>query len=141
MITRILLALSSPVRFRPAARWTINLAAHLNAHLFVVYLLPADTDSDRTGPEELKTGRIRKHSSEEETAWQVLYEIEDQSFNQNVRVSLLLEPGEPLARLTQLCESYRIDLLVVSAEDAFSPEHLLRHSRKPVVFFKSDKED
>ncbi|MEO0009558.1 MAG: universal stress protein [candidate division WOR-3 bacterium] len=141
MINRILLALSSPVRFRPAARWTVSLAARLNAHLFAVYLLPADTGSDRTGPEELRTNRIRKHSSEEEKAWQVLYEIEDQSFNQNVRVSLLLETGEPLARLAQLCESYRIDLLVVSAETPFSPEHLLRHSQKPVVFFKTDKEE
>lgn len=141
MINRILLALSSPVRFRPAARWTVDLAARLNAHLFAVYLLPADNGLDHAGLKELRTGRIRKHSSEEEKAWQVLYEIEDQSFNQNVRVSLLLETGEPLARLVQLCESYRIDLLVLSAETPFSPEHLLRHSPKPVVFFKTDKEE
>lgn len=134
MINRILLVLSSPVRYKPAARWTINIATHLNAQLFVLYFLPGVR-------REPTAGRDRKNSSEEERAWQVLYEIEDQAFSQNVRISLLLETGELLTSLNQLCESYGIDLVVVNAESIQSPEQLLRHSPRPVVFFKTDKEE
>jgi nucleotide-binding universal stress UspA family protein len=130
MIRRLLLGISDPTHFRPLARWTIELAASLSAQLLAVYFLP-----------EEKNKKMVKNSTLEEKAWQVLYQIEDQAFERDVRISLLIETGDQLERLCNLCQSYQVDLVVVSAESGPSPEKLLGHSPKPVIFYKSDKEE
>jgi nucleotide-binding universal stress UspA family protein len=140
MIQRILLAINDPMRFRTIARWTIELAASCSAHLLVVYFLPDGNLMANISQTELKNKKIRKNSSQEEIAWQVLYHIEDEAFEQNVRISLIIETGEQFERLKELCNSYQIDLLVVSAESSQNVEKLIQYSPKPVIFFKSDKE-
>ncbi|MGB9742081.1 MAG: universal stress protein [candidate division WOR-3 bacterium] len=129
MIKRILLAISDPANFQPLARWTIELAAACSAQVLAAYFLP-----------EAPNKKTVKKSSSEEKAWQVLYQIEDKAFEQNVRISLLIETGDLLERLGDLCRSYQIDLLVVSAAFGPPPEKLLRQAPKPVIFYQSDKE-
>jgi hypothetical protein len=75
-------------------------------------------------------------SDVEERAWGLLYEIEDDAFQQNVRISLLLEPGEPLPRLVSLSSSYDAELIVASADCRLTISELVRQSSRPVVFVK-----
>lgn len=141
MIQRILLALSAPTRFRSLANWTIKLAARFSAQLFAVYFLPDYKLPGESPGQEKKFPISRKPSIQEEKAWQVLYQIEDEAFEHNIRISLILEIGDQFERLRELCHSYQIDLVVVSAESTLPLEKLLWHSPKPIIIYKSDKEE
>jgi nucleotide-binding universal stress UspA family protein len=132
MIKQLLIWVNETPEFHAAAAWTIDLARILSAQVYAVYIMPADARA--------KKGK-RVNSEQEEKAWQVLYEIEDEAFEQNVRVSLLLETGDPLQRLCELSASYKTDLLVVSANCPVPAAELVRHSPKPVIFYKQPKEE
>lgn len=75
-------------------------------------------------------------SDDEERAWSMLYEIEDDAFQQNVRISLLLESGEPLSRLVSVSTSYDTELVILSADCRLMVAELVRQSNRPVVFVK-----
>lgn len=130
MIKQILVWVNETDEFRSAALWSIELAQVLSAQVYAVYIMPADV-----------RGKKMKKVDQEEKAWEVLYEIEDEAFERNVRVSLLLETGEPLTRLCQLIASYKSDLLVVSAKCPLSAAELIWHSPTPVLFHKNYKEE
>ncbi len=131
MINQILLWLDNSPAARAAASWTIAFARSTSARIYALYVLPATA----------KSRREKRNSVQEEQAWQVLYEVEDEAFDQQVRISLLLETGDPLSRLTEVCTSYQPDIIVVSADTLLSAESLIRHLPKPVIFYKLDKED
>jgi nucleotide-binding universal stress UspA family protein len=129
MIEQILLWLDDSAAARAAATWALNLAQHLSARVYALYILPPE--------HKPATSRTRKVSTEkEEKAWELLYEVEDEAFNQNVRISLLLESGEPLERFREILTSYNPDLIVVSTAGPLSSEEIIRQSPQPVVFVK-----
>ncbi|MEO0085114.1 MAG: universal stress protein [candidate division WOR-3 bacterium] len=130
MIERILLHVEDSPGSRAAAAWALDLASALSARVFAVCVIAAPP------------GRTRRDRSQvEEAAWGLLYEIEDDAFEQNVRVSLLLEQGEPLARLCDLCSSYHADIVVAGADCRIPAADLIRRCPRPVVFAKTAKED
>ncbi len=131
MIKQILLWLDNSPAARSTASWTIALARSTSARIYALYILPAT----------LKTRQGKKVSPQEEQAWQMLYEIEDEAFEQQVRISLLLETGDPLSCLAEVCASYQPDIIVVSAETSLSAEMLIRHLPRPILFYKLDKEE
>lgn len=129
MIKQILVWVDDSEASRAGVRWAIDLARALTAQVYAVYILPLETG----------THRGRKPIPREEKAWQVLYEVEDEAFEQQVRISLLIETGGPLQRLCELSSSYKTDLLVVSASCSIPAIELIRHSPQPVVFVKQNK--
>ncbi|MGQ9708014.1 MAG: universal stress protein [bacterium] len=131
MIKQLLIWVNETAECRAAATWALDLARILSARVYAVYIMPADAPP--------KKGQ--RDSNHEEKAWQVLYEIEDEAFEQNVRVSLLLETGEPLKRLCELTASYKTDLLVVGASCSVPAAELIRRSPNPVIFYKQPKEE
>ncbi|MCR4423841.1 MAG: universal stress protein [candidate division WOR-3 bacterium] len=129
MIEQILLWLDDSAAARAAATWALNLAQHLSARVYALYILPPE--------HKPATSRTRKVSTEkEEKAWELLYEVEDEAFNQNVRISLLLESGEPLERFREILTGYNPDLIVVGTAGPLSSEEIIRQSPQPVVFVK-----
>ncbi len=132
MIRQLLVWVNETEEFRSLALWVLELARALSARVYAVYIMPDD----------VRTKRGKKVAADqEEKAWEVLYEIEDEAFERDVRISLLLESGEPLLRLCELIVSYKTDLLVVGADCPLSAAELVRHSPKPVLFYKHYKEE
>ena len=119
MLDRILLHVADTPGMERTAAWTMELARAVSARVFAVAVI---------GPKEMP--------DVEERAWELLYGVEDDAFEQNVRVSLLLEQGEPLPRLLQLSASYEIGLLVAGADSRLDVPELVRKSSRPVVFVK-----
>lgn len=123
MIERILLLVTDTPAMAATAAWTLGLARDLSARLFAIAMLgPADLPAD------------------EERAWKLLYEIEDDAFEQNVKVSLLLEAGAPLDRLPTLAANYEVGLVVASADCQLDPAELVRRSPRPVVIYNKQPE-
>lgn len=106
--------------FIAAATWTLKLARALSARLFAICTIPAARDEER--------------------AWSMLYELEDDAFAIGVRMSLLLEQGEPLHQVIAASTDYAIETIIVSADSAIQWAELIRRSHCPVVVFKSLKE-
>jgi nucleotide-binding universal stress UspA family protein len=129
MIERILLFVEDAPGFRDAAAWALRLAQPLSARIFAVCVLP---------PGSARAGARR--SELEEPAWQLLYEVEDDAFEGNVKISLLLEQGEPLERLCDLCQSYRVQLVCLSTDTRLGAAEVLRKCPQPVVFVRPPKE-
>jgi nucleotide-binding universal stress UspA family protein len=110
-----------------ATAWALKLARLASGRLFAVAVI------DPSSP------RVRRDSPSaqaEERAWELLYGIEDDAFQQNVRISLLLEQGDPLERLVSISQSYEADAVLVSADCRLLLSELIRQSPKPVVFVK-----
>ncbi len=136
MIGQLLIYLDDSPGARTAARWALDLARFLSARVYALYVLSA--------PEPVRRGRKSPATATsslqpaplEERAWEVLYEVEDEAFERDVRISLLLEPGEPLARLQDVCQSYKTDLVVVSADCPLPLEKIVNQLPSPVVFIK-----
>jgi nucleotide-binding universal stress UspA family protein len=123
MISRMLLYVEDTPGLGRAAAWTLGLAQTLSCRVFALAVI---------GPAQPRK-RLSTTSNIEERAWELLYEIEDDAFGKNVRVSLLLEPGEPLTRLLDLISSYEIDLIVASADTRLPVPELVKRSPRPVV--------
>ncbi|OYD16861.1 hypothetical protein CH330_01575 [candidate division WOR-3 bacterium JGI_Cruoil_03_51_56] len=123
MFDRILLFVEDKNTPKETIIWTIALARQLGSRLIAVYIV--DTNALPEGKEQL--------SLIEEKAWKILYEIEDDAFEQNIKVSLLLEQGDPLEKLLTLCKSYEIQLVVLGSK-SLPPLKLMERSTIPVVF-------
>lgn len=133
MIKDLLIWVVDTKNLQPAVRWTLDLARALTARVYAVYILPEGTAK--------RKGNRQSGSEPEEKAWELLYEVEDEAFEQNVRISLLMENGDPLTRLCELINIYKVDLVVASADCPLPAEELIRHSPRPVVFVRNYKEE
>ncbi len=123
---RILLYVEDTPGMAAAAAWTLKLARALSSRTFAVSVIdPA-----------MQRRREAQAANVEERAWGMLYEIEDDAFQQNVRISLLLESGDPLQHVISLSSSYDIELVVASADCRLVIPELVRQSNRPVVFVK-----
>ncbi|MBM3314062.1 universal stress protein [candidate division WOR-3 bacterium] len=123
---RILLYVEDTPSLATTAAWSLRLAKSLSCRVMALAVIAPDQPRRRDAPS----------SDSEERAWSLLYEIEDDAFEQNVRISLLLEPGEPLARIVSVSSSYDAELVVASADCRFALSELVRQSTRPVVFVK-----
>jgi nucleotide-binding universal stress UspA family protein len=125
-VERILLYVEDTPGMPAAVAWSLRLAKVMSCRMIALAVI--DPDAPRR--------REAQTSDAEERAWGLLYEIEDDAFLQNVRISLLLEPGEPLSRLISLSSSYDAELIVASADCRLTISELVRQSNRPVVFVK-----
>ena len=116
-----------------ATRWALALAGRLGARVFALHSIALPADQHR--------GAVADRDKElEEEAWRVLYEVEDDAFALDVRLSLLLEKGDQMNRLVEAGEMYSADMIIVPA-DVFDPATLIALSRSPVVFVRTLKEE
>ena len=123
---RILLYVEDTPGMPAAVAWALRLAKGMSCRLFALSVISPD----------LPRRRDARASDAEERAWSLLYEIEDDAFQKNVRISLLLETGEPLQELIKLSTSYDAELIIVSADCRLMVAELVRQSSRPVVFVK-----
>jgi len=123
---RILLYVEDTAGMPAAAAWALRLAKGMSCRVFALSVINPDSPRRR----EAQT------SDAEERAWSLLYEIEDDAFQKNVRISLLLESGEPLQKLVGISTSYDSELIVASADCRLVISELVRQSSRPVVFVK-----
>ena len=123
---RILLYVEDTPGMAAAVAWALRIAKGMSLRLFALSVVNPD----------LPHRRDARASDAEERAWSLLYEIEDEAFQKNVRISLLLETGEPLEELVSLSTNYDAELIVVSADCRLMVAELVRQSSRPVVFVK-----
>jgi nucleotide-binding universal stress UspA family protein len=123
---RVLLYVEDTPGMPAAVAWAMRLAKGMSCRVFALSVISPDTPRRRDN----------QKSDAEERAWSILYEIEDDAFQQNVRISLLLESGEPLSRLISVSTSYDAELIILSADCRLMVAELVRQSSRPVVFVK-----
>jgi nucleotide-binding universal stress UspA family protein len=123
---RILLYVEDTPGMATAAAWALRLAKSMSCRVFALSVVNPDAPRRRD----------TQTSDAEERAWSLLYEIEDDALQKNVRISLLLETGDPLPRLMSLSTSYETELVVASADCRLTCSELVRQSSRPVVFVK-----
>ena len=123
---RVLLYVEDTPGMPAAVAWAMRLAKGMSCRVFALSVISPDTQRRRDN----------QKSDAEERAWSMLYEIEDDAFQQNVRISLLLESGEPLSRLISVSTSYDAELIILSADCRLMVAELVRQSSRPVVFVK-----
>ena len=123
---RILLYVEDTPGMSTAVAWALRLAKGMSCRVFALSVINPDAPRRRDA----------QASDAEERAWSLLYEIEDDAFQQNVRISLLLETGEPLLKLINLSTSYDAEMVVASADCRLTISELVRQSSRPVVFVK-----
>ncbi len=123
---RILLYVEDTPGMAAAAAWALRLAKGMSCRVFALSVMNPDSPRRRDA----------QASDAEERAWSLLYEIEDDAFEKNVRISLLLETGDPLQKLISLGTSYDAELIVASADCRLVISELVRQSNRPVVFVK-----
>jgi len=133
MADRIMLLAEPGQDLLALARWTLGFARRMKTRVVAVGLID---------PDDLPAGDEREDalSVAEEQTWQRLYEIEDQAFRLNAKVSLIVEQGRPLDRLLELAESYDARLLVLSTGTRLDTGEVLARAPIPVLFARGTKE-
>ncbi len=122
LVERLLLYVEPGPGMTRATDWALQAARCFGCRVFAASVLTA------TPPDSLKDA--------EERAWETLYEIEDDAFRQDTRISLLLEQGDPLSRIVSLAANYAVELAVLTADTQLSTAELVRKITCPVVFVR-----
>jgi hypothetical protein len=134
MLEKILLYAENRESAKALAAWTLKLAKILNARIFAVFII---NDSALTPqPAKTKIKRHRADSSREEAAWATLYEIEDDAFEENVKISLILEEGTPETKLIEVLQSFELNGIVVSGQSNLDFNELIRRTHDKVLIIK-----
>jgi nucleotide-binding universal stress UspA family protein len=129
MFARLLLYVDERPESLAAAGPALRLARLCDARLFAVSVVPESPNSRRR--------RRREPGSEpEEQAWSRLYEIEDDAFEQEVKISLLLESGSRDERILALIDSYQADALILGSRSLAGWEQLIERCSKPVILLR-----
>jgi nucleotide-binding universal stress UspA family protein len=144
MYQKVLLCVDDRPESAKAVTEALRLARTCDARIFAAWVLPATGHEARvagaTAP--VRTRRragIRKTepgAEGEEHAWSRLYEIEDEAFEQNVRISLLLETGDRDEKLLALIDSYQLDALMVGTRSIAGWEKLIERSPVAVILIR-----
>uniref|UniRef100_A0A7C6ECL4 Universal stress protein n=1 Tax=candidate division WOR-3 bacterium TaxID=2052148 RepID=A0A7C6ECL4_UNCW3 len=123
MLEKLLLYVEDSAPAKALANWTLKLAKVLNARIFVVFVIN----------QKKKTKNQLKNQNQEETAWAILYEIEDDAFEANVKVSLILEEGRPEDKLIEVLTSFELDGIIISRQSRIDFSSLLGQMPKDKV--------
>jgi hypothetical protein len=131
-IKNILVYVGSRTVLSSLSPFILNLARSYNARLFALAIIPLS--------------RNHLTSRAEENAWRKLYEIEEDAFEVDRKISLLLEEVKDLTqktilnKITEIVRSYRIDLLVVPDHLKIPITKLTKELSLPIIIFPASKE-
>ncbi len=117
MLEKILLYVDDSESVKVLVDWTLKLARQLNIRIFAVFII------------NRPHSRQPKDLNQEETAWAVLYEIEDSAFEENVKISLILEEGRPEDKLMEILTSFELDGMIIRSQAKLDFKELI--SRMP----------
>ncbi len=130
---RILLLVDDTPESKTVVEWTLTLARKLKSRVIAAYIIDdRPPGSDREAEDQL--------AAIEEKAWQVLYEVEDDASDREIKVSLLLDQGKLLERLLELGRSYDVQLVVVGSRPRLPAGELVNRSPAPVLFVNESRE-
>jgi nucleotide-binding universal stress UspA family protein len=139
MYQRILLYVDDRPESEKAASEALRLARSCDARVFATWVMP-ETDPAPVAPQPAKRRagkrKAQPGSELEEHAWSRLYEIEDDAFEQNVRISLLLETGRRDEKLLALIDSYQLDALMLGTRSIAGWEALIERSPVAVILIR-----
>jgi nucleotide-binding universal stress UspA family protein len=137
MYQKVLLYVDDRPESAKAVTEALRLARTCDARIFATWVLPVTSTSTPTRARRRAGIRKAEPGSEgEEHAWSRLYEIEDEAFEQSVRISLLLETGDRDEKLLAVIDSYRLDALMVGARSIAGWERLIERSPVAVILIR-----
>lgn len=131
---RMLLYIDEKSRSKRVVDWTLKIAKVLKSRVYVLYPLYSQRIEDRARELKKKSEDIR--SQMEEEGWSYLYQIEDEAFEREVKVSLFLEEGEGISLVNSMVESYEIDMIVLGVSAGIEIEKLIRESKASIAIIK-----
>lgn len=131
---RMLLYIDEKSRSKRVVDWTLKIAKVLKSRVYALYPLYSQRIEDRARELKKKSEDIR--SQMEEEGWSYLYQIEDEAFEREVKVSLFLEEGEGISLVNSMVESYEIDMIVLGVSAGIEIEKLIRESKASIAIIK-----
>jgi nucleotide-binding universal stress UspA family protein len=131
MFEKILLYIDNKESAKKLALWTLKFAKIFNARIFAVYII-----NQIDSKPKVKTKSRKINSNQEETAWSILYEIEDDAFEENVKISLIVEEGRPEDKLIDFFQSFEIDVMIVSGHSKLEFEELIKRCQGKILIIK-----
>lgn len=134
MLDKILLYVDESEATKTISAWALKLARLLSARLFVVFVI-RETDVKKTPSKSRAKGGSR-NSNLEEKAWAILYEIEDDAFEENVKISLILEEGRPEDKLIEVLQGFGLDAMIVSSQAKLDFKELISRSQNKALIIK-----
>ncbi len=132
MLEKILLYIDNSESSKKLAGWALKLAKFLNARIYAVFII-SQPDSKKP---LLKPKASTKSSNQEEAAWAILYEIEDDAFEDNVKISLILEEGRPEERLIEVLNGFELDGIIISNQSKLDFKELLNRCQGKALIIK-----
>ena len=140
LFKKILLPVDNAKYSIDAARLAIQLAQQQNAQLIFLHVVDirAIETMARYGTESKEALIVKA----EESGWKILYSLEEEAVNEQVRVALTLEEGTPNRVILDSAEKYKVDLIVLgkprktgARKDAVL-EPILEHAECPILLSK-----
>ena len=131
MFEKILLYIDNKESAKKLALWTLKFAKIFNARIFAVYII-----NQIDSKPKVKTKSRKINSNQEETAWSILYEIEDDAFEENVKISLIVEEGRPEDKLIDVFQSFEIDVMIVFGHSKLEFEELIKRCQGKILIIK-----
>lgn len=139
MYQKVLLYVDDRPESEKAASEALRLARVCDARIFATWVMPGTVPVTTVSqPAKRRAGKrkVQPGSELEEHAWSRLYEIEDDAFEQNVKISLLLETGNRDDKLLALIDSYQLDALMLGARSIAGWEQLIERSPVAVILIR-----
>ena len=136
MFQKLLLYVDDRPESLVAASRALEMARLCDARVFAAAVLNQESvPTVKTGARPRRSLRRPQTGTEpEELAWSRLYEIEDDAFEANVRISLLLETGNRDEKLLALIGSYQLEALIIGARSPLGWENLIERCPVMVIF-------
>ncbi|MFB0509660.1 MAG: universal stress protein [bacterium] len=134
MLEKILLYLDGRETVKVLAPWALKLAKAFEARIFAVFVVNQATLKEQAQKTKQKIKNL--HSNLEEEAWAILYEIEDDAFEENVKISLILEEGKPEERLLEVLKSFELDAMIVSSQAKLDFKELIDRCQGKTLIIK-----
>lgn len=126
-IKNILVYLEPHSVVEPISHFTINLAIFYQARLFALSVV--------------KRPSLAIKSRTDENAWRRLYEIEEDAFQADIKISLLLEEIEQVNRhqisqkIISIIKSFNIDMLVLYNNAKINIKDLTSGAQVPIIIY------
>lgn len=139
MYQKVLLYVDDRPESEKAASEALRLARVCDARIFATWVMPETVPVTAVSqPTRRRAGKRKAQpgSEFEEHAWSRLYEIEDDAFEQNVKISLLLETGNRDEKLLALIDSYQLDALMLGTRSIAGWEALIERSPVAVILIR-----
>jgi nucleotide-binding universal stress UspA family protein len=139
MYQKVLLYVDDRPESEKAAAEALRLARTCDARIFATWvMLETVPTAAVVQPARRRAGKRKTQpgSELEEHAWSRLYEIEDDAFEQNVKISLLLETGNRDDKLLALIDSYQLDALMLGTRSIAGWEALIERSPVTVILIR-----